>query len=330
MPSRAEDLFNELRAKTPAERTAHVEGWIDNHAMETEYLDFKNSGDEKDNERTWSKALSSFGNTEGGLLVWGIDARPQKVPNLSDRAIDCANAPKPLLDTKRHIQLLKDKLRDSINEPIHGIDYIEVSSSKLPPPGGYVISYVPEGKNKPYRAEHISGRPYYQRIGDRNEIISHNILRSLFYPRITPHILPRMSLGEVKEGNPPCSVLTFMFGNNGKATAREVAIMFEFNRRIVVGRPAPTDGFLTFPPSRKGVAEAFQFTWSQPLHPGYTSYGVHFQLKTSDPDLPSNLRLWLTVFANDQQPRRFQHQFNFDQFDFGLEETEMAEVEIFS
>ena len=76
--------------------------------------DFKNSG--KDDPATWSKALSSFGNTEGGLIVWGIDARSRKGPNPDDRAVDCACELKPLKDTRQHVQLLKDILRDSTNE----------------------------------------------------------------------------------------------------------------------------------------------------------------------------------------------------------------------
>ena len=169
-------MFNEIKAKPPAEQMALIEAWVTDGKMETEYLDFKNSG--KDDPATWSRTLSSFGNTEGGLIVWGIDARAKKVLNSDDRAVDCACELKAVKDTRQHVQLLKDTLRDSTNEPIHGIEHLEVPANT--PPAGYVISFVPEGKNKPYRALRMPGQPYYWRVGDSSQVISHNMLRSLF------------------------------------------------------------------------------------------------------------------------------------------------------
>ncbi len=105
--TRAETLFRELCQMSPADRTAYVENWVTAGHAETEYVDFKNSAtvdpreqnpERKDIEQ-WIEALSAFANTEGGVLVWGIDARK------NGEDIDCAVALKPLPNPLKHAQL---------------------------------------------------------------------------------------------------------------------------------------------------------------------------------------------------------------------------------
>src|SRR6266404_6707775 len=45
--------------------------------FETEWLDFKGAARITDqiSKRKWSEALAGFANTQGGVLIWGVDAR---------------------------------------------------------------------------------------------------------------------------------------------------------------------------------------------------------------------------------------------------------------
>ncbi len=45
--------------------------------FETEWRDFKGAAqiNDQDAKKIWSKVLSGFANTQGGVLIWGIDAR---------------------------------------------------------------------------------------------------------------------------------------------------------------------------------------------------------------------------------------------------------------
>ena len=65
---------------------AALEGFIANRQSEHLQLDFKtvNSASlNREDRRTLAQAISGFANSSGGLVVWGVDARPN-----SER-IDC-------------------------------------------------------------------------------------------------------------------------------------------------------------------------------------------------------------------------------------------------
>jgi hypothetical protein len=50
--------------------------------FETEWLDFKGAANDQDTKKTWSKALAGFANTQGGVLVWGVDARKDQATGI--------------------------------------------------------------------------------------------------------------------------------------------------------------------------------------------------------------------------------------------------------
>src|SRR4051794_40958325 len=83
--TRAKQLFNEItQASSPAD---FIEQMIRDRRAETEYLEFKGGKtNSKDARRLWSKALSGFANTEGGVLIWGVRTDP--TPSLDDPRIN--------------------------------------------------------------------------------------------------------------------------------------------------------------------------------------------------------------------------------------------------
>lgn len=118
---------------------------------EGEYLDFKTGkGEPQGHNEAWSKALSAFANTEGGVLVWGVDARKPKTPDTMGRRLDKVEAMTPVDDPLKLRELLKDCLRDATIEPVRGVEYLTVTASPSHGPGkGYLIYLIPEGANKP-------------------------------------------------------------------------------------------------------------------------------------------------------------------------------------
>ena len=77
---RAEDLFKRLSDGGETE----IDRLIVDRQSEELFLDFKRSADDgrgnrlHDNDRTnLAKAISGFGNSEGGVIVWGVDCRNQ-------------------------------------------------------------------------------------------------------------------------------------------------------------------------------------------------------------------------------------------------------------
>ena len=86
---RAEDIFKMLiegGRKT-------IDSFVENAASEELFLDFKRSANNgsgtslhnKDRENL-AKAISGFGNSEGGVVVWGIDCSP--APSTGDIATE--------------------------------------------------------------------------------------------------------------------------------------------------------------------------------------------------------------------------------------------------
>lgn len=86
---RAEDIFKMLI------EGGHeaIDSFIENAASEELFLDFKRSADAGSGVRlhptdraNLAKAISGFGNSEGGVVVWGIDCSP--APSTGDVATE--------------------------------------------------------------------------------------------------------------------------------------------------------------------------------------------------------------------------------------------------
>lgn len=172
------DLFGYLQA-LPQSREPVVE---------TEWLDFKGCEHANDDaiKSYWGEALSGFGNTEGGVLIWGIDARKDKETGI-DRVVNVS----PHRDAAMLAQRLRELLFGACDPPIQGVEIIPIPG---PDKKGFVICYIPEGQVKPHRSEVGKGKPFYLRAGDNFFIPSISILRAMFYPRAAAFLVPRMTI----------------------------------------------------------------------------------------------------------------------------------------
>jgi Putative DNA-binding domain len=78
---RAEDLFNRVRDNGVAE----VYRMISEPVVEELFLDYKQSSTtlpsrklSDEDKKNLAKAIAGFANSEGGLIVWGVDCRHTK------------------------------------------------------------------------------------------------------------------------------------------------------------------------------------------------------------------------------------------------------------
>jgi hypothetical protein len=224
MPSRAEDFYRALEKLSEVERTSRVEGWISHGQTEDEFLDFKTGkGNTDKHKETWSKLLSAFANTEGGVLVWGLSARTPKQPDAFGRRLDRVDAMTPVDDPSVLEQTLKDVQLAATIEPVRGVEFLRVPASSAfgGPRKGYLLCLVPEGNNKPYRAELESGRQYWQRVGGNSVVLSHTLLRSLFYPQ-------RHVSFQVTANLAGTNKIGFHLHNVGMSSAENVAVRLKY------------------------------------------------------------------------------------------------------
>jgi hypothetical protein len=176
-PSLARDWFQGFL--DALDKVAFLRGLVNSDPLtfETEWLEFKPypyTNTEDTIKEIWSKNLSAFGNTAGGVLVWGIGAR--KV-----RKVDAARSIQFVPDPDELRTRLYELHHQATDPPLPGIDVRAISD-----PGeggkGFVVCSIPQGEFVPYRAEH-SAKQYYVRVGD-DSIVPHRVmLRRLFYPQ---------------------------------------------------------------------------------------------------------------------------------------------------
>ena len=137
-PSLARDFFD--RIVNAPDRVAAVRGLIDltSPTVETDWLDFKADRDEPkrpnqknwDNtvKESWSETLGGFANNQGGVLVWGVDARKTETPH---GQIDAAVADRPVDNPLALKSRLIELQRGATDPPLENVlvEAVEIPGS---------------------------------------------------------------------------------------------------------------------------------------------------------------------------------------------------------
>jgi hypothetical protein len=304
-PSQARDLYDEICGHTDpgaflAGKVKGPEPWF-----EDEYLDFiGNPANDADRNRNWYTAISGYGNSGDGLIIWGIDARPNPA-----RKIDAAGGfrliPNPLAFRSK----LNELKRKGTDTPLAGV---EIKHFPFPgnPNEGFVVCLIPEGVFKPYRAE-IQGAPqYYIRAGDQFVIPTPSTLRALFHPRYQARFKVRVYLEYETTGSDPRDRANFTcrvwLTNAGTATAQQLMVIpslagFGELDTIVSGtwnsgrQPTRELAFWSGQSAHPGLSLwPFQLNWTSPLR-----FDVFTRGAPAGPDV--NLRL--SFYAENHAPQ---------------------------
>ena len=200
--------------------------------FETDWLDFKTAHpdpkqSEKKNKEVWSQALGGFANNQGGVLIWGIDARKTKRGAVE---IDAACGEKPMDDPVALKSRLTELQRGATDPPLANV---EIRAYELPEDAskGFVVCFIPEGPFKPYRSEQAD-QQWWLRAGDNFVVMSRAILSALFYPRSQAVFRVRARLTwELQGGSQTAgrTIASMTCGvelvNDGTATAKDVFVL---------------------------------------------------------------------------------------------------------
>ena len=258
-------------------------------SFEEEWLDFKGATPvppDNDIKKIWSKALSGFANTGGGVLVWGIDARLDPTTNIS-----CASALSLVPDPNVLKSRLMELHHQSTDPPVANVEI-----EPYPDPGaggaGFVVCLIPESPFRPHRAEHLTNKPYYIRAGDDFVIPSPALLRHLFFPHTYSHLWVEVVVDarEIK--------YRVRIHNSGTATAQGVFVVLQTDFR---GKFFAGSGWTEISNPQGQVA----FAAKRAIHPGAVSELVVMNQSTDIPSpspfLPVHFRF--LMYAHDREPQ---------------------------
>jgi hypothetical protein len=314
-PSLARDFFD--RFLQAADQVAFLRGLVNSTPLtyETEWLEFKpypHANPEDTIKEIWSKNLSAFANTQGGVLVWGISAR--KV-----QRVEAARGIRLVPDPEELRTRLYELHHQATDPPLQGLDVRAVID---PNEGGkgFVVCFIPEGQFVPYRAEHCAMH-YYVRVGDDSIVPNRAILRRLFYPQSLAKFKMSvvLSLKRGVQGQVNVSAMSYecFLMNEGTASAMDTYIVAFDNVRRTAGGEAliPAENWIRTSLSPNKCT----FQGRVPIHPGFSSQvATSIQWNPPKQEVFGNVvypdfdPIWMTfhVYSRDAEYRCFRAEFS--------------------
>ena len=214
---RAEDLFD----KIISDGEIAIDEFIASRKAEELFLDFKRSSDNGSGNRlsqndrnNFAKAISGFGNSEGGIIVWGVDCSQDK-----DNA-DVAKAKIYIENPNRFGSWLNSAISGCTIPPHQSVRNEPILTADN---SGFVISLIPKSNNTPHQT--VGKLQYYIRAGSDFVPAPHDLLAGMFGKRPQPHIIHQFLVSPIEVHPNSISIhVGFMLKNLGPGIASDVFI----------------------------------------------------------------------------------------------------------
>jgi hypothetical protein len=219
---RAEELFARIKEGGAAEIQAMIKAQV----VEELFLDYKQSSTRLpgtklsgDDRKNLAKAIAGFGNSEGGVVVWGVDCRHADEGDVPTKA-----AP---ISVPLALKTLFDGNIGGLTLPAHsGVENIAVLHS--PGGDGFVITHVPTGLNVPYQTLYPK-QEYYIRAGSAFQPTPHSVLAGMFGRVPQPNVVPLITFQDGQLVMPAAIRLSLLVTlvNKGRGLAEDLFCTFE-------------------------------------------------------------------------------------------------------
>jgi Putative DNA-binding domain len=256
--SRAHELFAHLRSQGESA----VSELIADFQSENLWVDFKRSADNgsgtklhQSDRENFAKAISGFANSDGGVIIWGVDCRRDPTSGA-----DLPSGKYPIQQPCRFVSWLENAASGCVTPPAPGLEHAVIASENSAE--SLVASLIPPSDVAPHQCLQPAGKlQYYMRAGSNFVSVPHAVLAGLFGRR------PQPKLFTFYEGKPLLrtdpELLDLEFGvrlmNHGPAPASNPYVSF----KIMVSRP---NCRVNFRPDSSGNWAANQ------------AYGIYFNL----------------------------------------------------
>jgi hypothetical protein len=317
-PSIPQERFNKIvQAADPvAEITDLVN--LTSPTSEDDWFDCKREPDditdptrrEKKIKEMWLQALCGFANNEGGLLIWGLDAR--KYPKTS---VDQVVGVVPVSNPHGLKSRLTEWRREGTDPPLGNVQ-VEAYEDQPGSGKGFVVCYVPEGPYKPYRTRDERWQ-YYLRTSDSFVVMSSAVLRAMFHPRTRAVFVLEAALSwnpEAERPNPLTKfVLELRMANRGTASAKDVILRPEHNLGSYASEASArppwrheSGVFRDLVTMHPGMPQEAVFRWVWVVPGKYQNPAQWNRIIPSCPDPEFRF----AVYAEDQEPQFFEVTFD--------------------
>ena len=180
--SRAEDIFEKLIYFGEDA----IDEFLQNRQTEELFLDFKQAASDGKSMRTLhpndrrnlGKAISAFGNSEGGVLVWGIEcARDLEIGDVAKAKIKVQNV-------HRFLSWLENAISGCTIPSHNKVRNHIISEDK--DGNGYLATYIPKSDIAPLMT--TTGSQIYIRSGSNNVPAPYAVVAGMFGKRPQPNI----------------------------------------------------------------------------------------------------------------------------------------------
>ena len=180
--SRAEDIFQKLIYFGEDA----IDDFIVNLQTEELFLDFKRADStgknglalHKDDRRNLAKAISGFGNSEGGVLIWGVEC------SRSSEVGDVAQAKVKVQNVHRFLSWLENAISGCTIPSHNRVRNHIISVDKNG--DGFVATYIPKSELAPLMT--TMGNNIYIRSGSNNVPAPYSVIAGMFGKRPQPNV----------------------------------------------------------------------------------------------------------------------------------------------
>lgn len=201
----------------------YIEDAISSKQVETYYLDFKLT--EKDDysgarklfasdKKNYAKAISAFGNSEGGVLVWGVKTGTADA--------DYATEKQPIKNVSNFLSLLEG-FTSTLTTPPHPSVSNKVIFEDESKDEGYVITHIPKSNSRPFQVINENDYRYYIRAGSNSQPAPDTFIRALFGKEPQPNAFLHWGVSPVKVEEETVKLqVGVIIHNGGENVARNI------------------------------------------------------------------------------------------------------------
>jgi hypothetical protein len=196
---------NSIVEQMKKEGFAYIEGMLADKHGENVLVDFKltESADYTSKKslmpsdwRNLARAISGFGNSEGGLIIWGVNSRKDM-----DGSNDYIKNIVPIKNPENLRSLIESSI-SLCTLPYHNLVESFVLKKKKTDVEGVVVTIIPKSNNRPIQNIFEKDNRYYLRVGDSFQSITDSFIRGLIGTNPQPEVGFMYTIGTPKIESP--------------------------------------------------------------------------------------------------------------------------------